>query len=681
MPDVRMPDGTIIRNVPEGTTRAEIQARYNAARISPKEARSALDKASKQFQRQTANLPFRARQTGILKFEADPRIAALRERANDDSRVQGFLAGAVKPLDNLATWAAKTAPAQAIDRAGQAVGLPSVAEATAGNDKTRRTNTRTGYQLAGNIAGTIPTAYLPGGVLAQGAVGGALLSDDPNDLKGVALDAVTGAVAAKGGQQFGKRILAPAAERLGRTAPVRKVAATAAKVTGKKLLPGAPRLSTADKMVNKAKVPADQLRQNLDDAQRLGLPYALADADPRLRTLAGSAVRKSADARALAEQNLIPRQLGQADRAVAAIDDMLAPITNIEQRSGAIKTAAQDASRPFYEAARSQVVAVDDELRAMLNTPAGREALDLAKTIAANDGIDLGDLDKAVPFETLQMVKRGLDAKLSGYRNPITGKLVLEGNPEAQSVAGLVQRFNERLIGLSDDYAKGNAAYADVIRRREALGLGRDTAANNVPQREFDAALGRMDDATRPEMGRGYATSMADQVNRQRFSGNPYNAVYGSPLQQGKVGALFPEGADDFGRLYNLESDMAATARETLGGSPTALRAAQDQLFDGNAAADVAFDVVASGGVPSPTSAVRFGAGLLKKISAPRISEKKAAEIAPTLLGTDPKAALQFLDDLARKKAEAEARRRAYQQTFGMLSLPAVPLSNGGGAR
>lgn len=35
MPDVRMPDGTIIRNVPEGTTRAQLEARYRAR--APKE--------------------------------------------------------------------------------------------------------------------------------------------------------------------------------------------------------------------------------------------------------------------------------------------------------------------------------------------------------------------------------------------------------------------------------------------------------------------------------------------------------------------------------------------------------------------------------------------------------------------------------------------------------------------
>ena len=30
--DVRMPDGTIITNVPEGTTKEEVLARYNASR-------------------------------------------------------------------------------------------------------------------------------------------------------------------------------------------------------------------------------------------------------------------------------------------------------------------------------------------------------------------------------------------------------------------------------------------------------------------------------------------------------------------------------------------------------------------------------------------------------------------------------------------------------------------------
>lgn len=624
----------------------------------------------------------------------------------DNSRARGFLAGALKPLDNLTTWAMKTPPFHALDRVGQAIGLPSAAEATAGNERARRNNTRTGYQLLGNIAGTLPTAAIPGGVLAQGAVGGALLTNDPNDLGGIARDATIGAVAGKAGQQIGKRVLAPVAERVGRTAPARAVARIGTKATNRaiaslpprirpkaqvRMLPN-PKLSATDKAVKKLAPQVSQAQQNIDDAARLGLPYGLADADPRLRTLAGSVVRKSPDARAMAEQAYGPRALGQADRAVGAIDDHLAPITNIEQRASEIRQTARTAAQPFYDEAYLRPAPLDDELNALLQTPAIKSALPHALDIAKNNGKDplalgFGVADdgtlmiaRTPTMETLDLVKQGLDKHLQSFRTPL-GKLDLEGDKAAQSVNNVLTRFKVKLDNLSDDYRQARAVYSENIAPRTALRTGYDLLPNNaLPRRQFDAALEGMDDVSRAEARRGYATAMADQVNRQRLSGNPYNAVYGSPLQQGKVGTLFPEGADDFNRIYTLENDMAATARETLGGSPTAARQASDQLFDSNMA-DAALDVVGNGGIPSPGTALRAGAGLWSRLRAPRVSEKKAAEMAPTLLGTDPQAARQFLEDLVRKQAEAEARRRAYQQAFGTLSFPAVALSNGGGSR
>lgn len=98
----------------------------------------------------------------------------------DTSAARGFGLGAVKPLDNLSSLAMRIPGMAAIDRFGQSLGLPSQASAVAGNDAGRRNNTRTGYQTLGNIAGTLPTAALPGGPALQGAVSGALLSDGHN---------------------------------------------------------------------------------------------------------------------------------------------------------------------------------------------------------------------------------------------------------------------------------------------------------------------------------------------------------------------------------------------------------------------------------------------------------------------------------------------------------------------
>jgi len=117
----------------------------------------------------------------------------------DNSAARGFVAGALKPLDNLTNAAMNIPGMGMIDRAGQALGLPSMQEATQGNDAARANNTRTGYQTIGNIAGTLPTAALPGGALVQGGASGALLSDGQNAGE-VAQDVGIGAIGGKVGQ-------------------------------------------------------------------------------------------------------------------------------------------------------------------------------------------------------------------------------------------------------------------------------------------------------------------------------------------------------------------------------------------------------------------------------------------------------------------------------------------------
>lgn len=805
---------------------------------------------------------------GASEADVMARVRGQSSRPADNSRTRGFIGGVLKPVDNLATWLSEVpVVGPALDDLGEAVGLPSTKQAVAKNNRARKRNTRTGWQTIGNIAGTLPTAYLPGGVMAQGAAAGALLTEDPTDAKGVMRDATIGAVTGKAGDVVGRKVAAPAVRAVARTKPVRTIADLGRKAAGKAATPVR---NVTQKAVSSMAPNVKAVRDRIAQADEMGLPYALADADPKLRVLGGSVSRQSPTGREIAEQTFGPRALGQADRAVNNIDEMLAPVTDIEQRAADIRKAAQDASRPFYDEARAMAAPSDDELAGYLRTPAGKKALREAYDIAANEGKDPAQLgfvmddaggvslrqmqaneagrfarpqmtdprteltrstvrgwngsevpkvgptdlvgwirqqgglqnqgdelrhmgltnaarkmdfagqeqrfgplvndmgmnlddaslraweagyfpehadrpdvntflnalrdtyegrnrrflpsdldqidrfgavnaereamrearftgasmvddmsspagprefppieaynpqyDENPTFETLQLVKRALDSQLEPARNPISGKLMLEGRPDLQSIAGLKDRLNSRMAALNEPYKQGNAAYADVIRRRDALNLGQDVARGGVPQRQFDTALERMDEVTLPEMQRGYATNMADTVNRMRMSGDPYKAVYGSPDQQAKVNALFPEGAERFNRLFDLEGDMSKTAYETIGGSPTAARTAADQIFQGGVPTQIAatgMDMMT--GSPS-MSMLRLAARKIGDYSRTG-GERRAAEMAPALFNTDTKATLAYLDELLRINAAMEAEKAAYAQAGRLLALPAA---------
>lgn len=266
---------------------------------------------------------------------------------------QGVAEGIQKPATNAVRMLAKTNPLGMLADAATgvvrntAVGMDRGAEAAKARSPYQGS---TAGRITGGIVGSLPTALLPGGAVAQGAYGGAAMTNDINDVRGTAIDAAIGATAGKLGQQVGKRVLAPVAERIGRTAPVRRLGEAAAKAVGKAPLP-LPKVTKAERVVARATPDLAPVRQNVADAARLKLPYALADADPRLRTLGGSVARFSPDARTMAEKNFGARAEDQGFRAIQGIRDYLHPTTDIKRVAQDIRGVAQSKAGPFYDKA------------------------------------------------------------------------------------------------------------------------------------------------------------------------------------------------------------------------------------------------------------------------------------------------------------------------------------------
>lgn len=689
MPDVRMPDGTVMRNVPANATRAQIQAAYEkarqAGRVEDKRPKSFWQGVAEGFHPVAQNFDRIASNINPLMLAADALglVDTAGTRKKVDARFQ----------QNQASTSSR----------GSTLG-----------------------KITGGVVGTLPTLMVPGGPVLQGVLGGALMNED-GTLKGVARDAVIGGVGGKVGGMFGKRVVAPVAERIGRTAPARAVSKAVVNVTNK-LLPGnvsqlpLPRFTPTDKAVNRMAPDIASARQVAADAARLKLPVAMADVDPRLQQLAGSVARHAPDARALAEQALNTRARGQAGRAVSAIDEHLAPVTDIRARGEQIMAGGADEYKPLYDAAYASPPISSPRLGEVLATPAGRSATSRANTIAANEFRDpkqLGFvLDKngqvvldpasvalgadeagnmvvsqaplrepGYSTQSLDYVKRGLDDLLEPYRNPISGKLVLDESGRA--ISGVKNSLVSELDNLNPDYAAARASYQKFARQREALNTGHDVLPNgSLPQRDFDSIVSRATPDTMPELQRGYATKMADSANRQRLSGNPYESIYGGTDQQAKIGALFPEGAPDFGRVYDLESLMAQTRTKALGGSQTQANKAADDLFQNDAAnmaVDGALQAVTGGGIPGATKLVgMFGRKVLGSRDLGVLgAEKKANAIAPMLFDTsNPAAITDFLDELARKRLEQEVRRNAYQNAGSTLgqALGVAPAVAVGGA-
>lgn len=565
-----------------------------------------------------------------------------------------------------------------------------VQERTNGAD--RRSNPLPSFagDVSGSLAGMVTANRLLGGLGAGGMVartGGAAGDVAYGTARGGVENgpegALIGATAALAGNAAGRYVLAPAARAVADTRAGRGLIDAARRggnavgnarrgLFGRPAIPPRPAnipppLPRGERSAM-ARLPADAEDQ-LNEASRMGLPMALADLSPELQMLTGSAVRKSTAARDMAENTLRPRQLGQADRAQEQIARNFGPVNNPNEISDQLLQQGRQNAAPLYDAFRAQPARTSDELTAMLGTPAGTRALANARNIAANEGRDpnaLGfDLDQQGNVilrndpspETLDLVKRGFDDVINDYRDPTSGRLNL--NDQGRAIEGLRQRFVGEVDRLYPNYADARRAYAGPAGEREALQTGRDMA--NAQPRDILPRMQGYTPGQQEQFRLGQRVAMSDAVNGARMTTNPYERVYGSPTAQARAATVFGAGpAANFGRAHQLEGNMARTAQEALGGSPTAARLAADEAFDGMVGDAVeAGTSVLTGGGGMGGLVQRASRGVRDNIRL-RGGEQRGAELAPLLLNTDP-AAMAAL--IARMRQASTLRNNYVQRT------------------
>lgn len=540
------------------------------------------------------------------------------------------------------------------------------------------------------LAGTGRRALGTGAVL--GGITGALETNE-NRFGG----AVGGTVLGAGGGVLGQKVIGPGMEAIVSSEPVQALSQKARSFANG-LRPGVVAPSSLPQVSQSARTASGMLgddigavRANLTEADRLGLPYSLADASPKLRSLAGSVSRRSQDARQMAEETFDPRNRDQAFRAREAIGRNLAqPVDDPKIRGGELLAGGSRAAEPYYTMANNRAAPIDEELQAFLGTQTGKDAMKEARRIAENRGEDPDALGFTVNdygdvvlgtypnFRTLDLIKQGIDAQIynPANTNPVTGELIAN-SPTVRSL----EQFRKNYVGVLDRlnpaYPKARAEYAPFAKAKEALELGLRGPSNRVAPRDLERITGGMTDQSLEEYRGGFATGLADLVDNAKLSGNPFERIYGGTSQRQKVGMLYPEGQADFRKTYDLERDMAQTRYETLGGSPTAARMAADDQFGEKAlemGADFAADLTATGGALTAGNLLKAGArGVrdMSRLGIGRQAERRADALAPILYNTDPAAAQVSLDQIEKYLSARQKRKGLFGRRAGMFGASA----------
>lgn len=527
--------------------------------------------------------------------------------------------------------------------------------------------------IAGGLtkAGVAPVKAALAADALYGATSGAALAGEGNRTTG----ALVGGTAGAGGGLFGRYAVAPVAERL--------------------FSRYLPKYTFGDKALVKGRAgPIDEAEAKLREAQRLGLPYGLADTSQTAAELASRTARAvPAEGENLAEAYTL-RKAGAPERATTAVEEHVSPtINDIKARENAMRDAAEIAAAPEYDKAFARMAPVDKALDDMLQSQVGRKALRAAYDKAEAEGVDthsLGlDLDmqgevvliSKPSWETLHWARKGVRDVVEEYRDPVTRSLDLEGNPGARNANKFLQRFTSRLENLNPDYKMAQATYAKYIAPRDYLRVGLELADPKFKANDVLTMLKRveaMPQSTPEELAlkqqagealrEGFSTRLSNDIAAAK-NADPYDVVFKSPLQRTKV-ELLGVNPKDFAKTASMERGMTEAGRRVVAGTKGAAREeAKVTLTPGDVAQAVAETAVS--GAPVAT-----GIGLGRRYAAARATqplvnrlgnmfgsgttEKRAAELLPRLTGTDPQAAL--LDLMGAQQA-----RGAYEKAVQPL--------------
>jgi len=428
-------------------------------------------------------------------------------------------------------------------------------------------------------------------------------------------------------------------------------------------------------------------RETLDQADNLGLPATLADADPGARSLAYNAITNSAEAGQQGRQTLLGRDRASGSRAVLAVDSNLAAETNVVKLGKDITGRAVLDAAPLKQAAFSKMSPVaDPELNSLLQRPSAKAGLANAQRIAREEGRDwkaLGvDLDgegnvvlkQGASWESLDYMRRGIDSYIDTFRND-AGKLVYDRGGNLRAVLKTRGEMVDRMRGLNADYGGYLDTLSPAMSQAEQLTLGGKAIMS--PKTNAKEIAEHIKDLSPEDLDSyriGVANKIIDQMKRKGRNQDPWEMLRGDDMQE-RLKVVFPEAdVSNINTRADFEDLMRETKRNLIDGSQTDPRRLVSDSFAAQADQPGVLARVTEGGAAMYTGGVSLLPALVRqgalsfknasKLSAVRNQEALAKELQPILLETDPKKAKAALDRIL-DKADTFNKVRATSKNVG----------------
>lgn len=176
-------------------------------------------------------------------------------------------------------------------------------------------------------------------------------------------------------------------------------------------------------------------------------------------------------------------------------------------------------------------------------------------------------VSKVPNMRTLDAAKRGLDNIIESYRDPTTGKLVLD--QRGRAVNAVKNALVNELDRINPDYAAARKAWAGPSQSMDAMDMGRKFINKDASINE--KVLSGLSEGDKEFFRLGAAAKISDILQNSPDGADTVKRIFGSPAKRARLAAIFPseEAFRNFEKVVNNEKEFTKTYQAATKGART----------------------------------------------------------------------------------------------------------------
>lgn len=341
----------------------------------------------------------------------------------------------------------------------------------------------------------------------------------------------------------------------------------------------------------------------------------------------------------------------------------------------------RDAAKPLYDRAyEANKAVVSPEIDKILETPAGKQALGIARQKMMNDRSLMGLPDKelgeiardahamgklaeypqggvaaGLNLRSLDYVKRALDDQIgAAYR---AGE-----NDNGRILTGLKNGLLDAMdeADSTGTYAKAREVSGDYLKNKAAMDNGLNYTKLGAPE-EIKAHFDNLGPTEKESFKAGMVRAIKNKMDAAGDNYDLYKQVFGSQLKRDSIAAVLnPSEFSVLERNMTAEKNLFEFKNQMLGNSRTALRTISADEF--KSGGQQIYQDLLQNGTPTRT-AIKAATKWVGSVF-DGLSDKTAGNVAKILYETDPSKKLEIMKALQGSSALPEGEKTIAMKAY-----------------